>query len=498
MNKTYLYTLLVCLVCGLEFSACTDQDYEQDNLGMDQLTLTLDQSADTLQELQHASNALTLNWTTGNNGGSGNKIYYTLQLAKAGTNFADPYIAVSEEGQVYTWSINEENLNEIVLDKFGGKAGVRCNIDARVITTVSGQDSHQTDSLTFSVIPYQAVTTTLYLIGDATPNGMDVSKATAMERTEAGVFSWEGNLSKGSLKFITTLGQTLPSYNKGTKGLATLRTGNDQPDNQWTITDAHYYKVTANLLTGEVTFEKEDSNKPLYDQLYLVGNMTGWSFESMSQDPLDPFLFRIGRVFATGGEFKFGTANNSWENMYKATQDNAPYTDTSMEFVKGYDPDHKWYLKDDETGKAYKICVDIRKGKERMMMKSFTPYSSIWMVGDATSAGWSIDNAVALNATDDPYVFTWTGPLNAGELKFTCDKQSDWNGAWFLCASGNDKAPTGQTEKMLFIDKSDASFKDQYLDINVGDVDYKWKISDSGTYTITLNQLTETISIVKN
>lgn len=87
--------------------------------------------------------------------------------------------------------------------------------------------------------------------------------------------------------------------------------------------------------------------------------------------------------------------------------------------------------------------------------------------------------------------------LNAGELKFTCDKRNDWNGAWFLCAAGNDKEPTGQTEKMLFIDKSDEELKNQYLDINVGDIDQKWKITQSGTYTITLNQLVETVSIVK-
>lgn len=132
-----------------------------------------------------------------------------------------------------------------------------------------------------------------------------------------------------------------------------------------------------------------------------------------------------------------------------------------------------------------------------MLMKPFTPYTTIWMVGDATPAGWSIDNATALQATESPYVFTWTGTLNAGELKFTCDKRNDWNGAWFLCAAGNDKEPTGQTEKMLFIDKSDEEFKNQYLDINVGDIDQKWKITQSGTYTITLNQLVETVSIVK-
>jgi hypothetical protein len=51
---------------------------------------------------------------------------------------------------------------------------------------------------------------------------------------------------------------------------------------------------------------------------------------------------------------------------------------------------------------------------------------------------------------------------------------------------------------MLFIDKSDAGFKAQYLDVNVGDIDQKWQIQSAGTYTITLNQLEETITIVKN
>ena len=99
---------------------------------------------------------------------------------------------------------------------------------------------------------------------------------------------------------------------------------------------------------------------------------------------------------------------------------------------------------------------------------------------------------------DDPWTFTWTGALTGGELKFSCDRQSDWNGAWFMNAKGNDVAPTGDVERMLFIDKSDADFKAQYLDVNVGDLDQKWQIPSAGTYTITLNQLDETVSIFKN
>ena len=214
--------------------------------------------------------------------------------------------------------------------------------------------------------------------------------------------------------------------------------------------------------------------------------MDGYSFKPMTQDALDPFLFRYGAEFNNEGDFKFATASGSWENNYKATQPDAPYTDTSVEFVKGFDPDNKWRLKTVELGKAYKICLDIRSGKERM-----------WLVGDAAPGGWSLDVAEPMTQDpSNPYVMTWTGTLNTGELKFTCDKKSDWMGAWFMSAV-NGTAPTGQEEKMLFIDKSDDNLKAQYLEVEINNVDNKWKIAEAGTYKITLNQLTETITIVK-
>ena len=64
-------------------------------------------------------------------------------------------------------------------------------------------------------------------------------------------------------------------------------------------------------------------------------------------------------------------------------------------------------------------------------------------------------------------------------------------------ANGNDVEPTGDVEHALFINKSDDYLKNQYLTVNIGDVDNKWRIMSAGTYTITVNQLEETVSIVK-
>lgn len=494
--KTKIFTL-IALVLGFTFAACTDQDYEETSKGDNELALTLSQGTQVLQETNHASDAVTMSWTTGSNYGSGSRIYYKLELAPAGSSFAAPYVAVDSAVQVYTWSANEENLNNLILDKFGGQSGQPVTLEARVSAYAEGAAVQQATQ-TFTVTPYEPVTTTLYIIGSATQTGWSADNAEALTRTDNGHFTWEGYLNPGTFKFITTRGQFLPSYNRdGSDDRLVLRSSDSQPDDQWAISERHYYKMQLNLLDSTIVMTEAEGAKPAYDQLFFIGGMTSWNFVEMTRDALDPFLFRYGRMFTEGGEFKFGTAQGSWENMYKATVDNAAYTDQRMSLVKGFDPDHKWYLNNDEAGKAYKICVDIRTGAERMMMREFTPYPGIWLVGDATPNGWDLGNATAMQATDSPYIFTWTGQLNAGEMKFSCDKQSDWNGAWFLCGNGNDVAPTGTTEPMLFVDKSSDDFKAQYLDTDIGGVDHKWKITQSGTYTITLNQLEETVTIVK-
>ena len=177
------------------------------------------------------------------------------------------------------------------------------------------------------------------------------------------------------------------------------------------------------------------------------------------------------------------------DDMYHPTIADAPYTHT--EVVHGGADDNKWLMSEAECDKPYKLFLDITEGEETMVMKEFIPYANIYLVGDATPSGWDLGTAVSMTVNpESPYIFTWTGSLSAGEMKFSCDKQGDWNGAWFM-PDETDKTPTGELEEMLFVDKSDA----QYLEHK--DVDMKWKVGSAGSYKITLNQLKETISFVK-
>ena len=477
----------------LGFTACADQNYAEFDKGSDVLAIKADKSSIVLDEAAHAETAVSFDWSTGNNGGTGNKIYYTLDLREVGGSHTAQPVFETIQQQQYVYSV--EALNTLLTEEWEIAAGEEVTIEATITASGEGFEA-QTATTEITAVTYEPVSPTLYIVGSAAPNGWNADNAAEMKRTDNGVFSWEGNLNVGELKFLTTQGQWLPCYCRGAgDGDIVLRTSDDQPDEKWNITEQHYYKVVVNLLSLTVSITQQEGEMPRTENLYLIGNETGWSFWKMDRDLLDPFLFRIGVDFQQGGEFKFGTAEGAWENNFKATVDNAPYTDEHMEFVAGYDPDHKWFLQSSELG-AYKICVDIRTGRERMMMKPFTPYETIYLVGDATPNGWDLGNATPM-IPDSKFVQTWTGKLGTGELKFSCDKKDDWMGAWFLASHG-DAAPTGSKERVLFVDKSNDDFKGQYRDLSVGDIDQKWRISEAGTYTITLDQLHETVTITKN
>ena len=130
-------------------------------------------------------------------------------------------------------------------------------------------------------------------------------------------------------------------------------------------------------------------------------------------------------------------------------------------------------------------------------MDGFEMVRRIRQSDKATPNGWDLGNATPMTkSTDSPYIFTWSGTLKTGEMKISCDKQSDWNGDWFM-ADKDGKAPTGEVETVFFSSKSDAELSSMYPDADLGSLDYKWKIQEAGSYRITIDQLKETISIVK-
>ena len=101
--KKYISHLVFALLGCAALSACVDDDYMELDKGQNELVLTASKTEVVLNEQAHADDALELSWTTGTNYGTGNKISYTLELTKTGSDFADSYVAVENAVQEYSW-----------------------------------------------------------------------------------------------------------------------------------------------------------------------------------------------------------------------------------------------------------------------------------------------------------------------------------------------------------------------------------------------------------
>lgn len=115
----------------------------------------------------------------------------------------------------------------------------------------------------------------LYLVGDATPCGWNISNANSLHYNYAAdpnCLTWEGSLTKGEIKFpfIRSDKWEVPFYCAASFGEQPAEGGNQltfvdnsgggQPDRKWYITKAGYYQIKVDVVNRKVYF-KETTGK---------------------------------------------------------------------------------------------------------------------------------------------------------------------------------------------------------------------------------------------
>jgi len=481
-KRSWLYTSLLLSSAIIVITSCKKPNDGEFNKGDTPLALSVDKTSLALKQSNDASDALTFSWTSGTNKGTNAAISYKLQIDKLGSNFGNP-MNISLGNAVLSQKYTVKALNDSLLSHWNLTPGTQAAFEARVVSTVADNlaPGETSNTISFKVTPYQPVTSTLYLIGDATPNGWSAGSPTVMTPVvgQPGKFVWTGNLKPGDFKFITTLNQFLPSYNKGTSNTSLFyRTSNSDPDDKFTVSAAGTFTVSVDLLN--LTVSVTVSVTPPYTKLWIVGDATpnGWNINSPNQMRVDSsnlWVFTYNEVL-NAGEFKFPVATGNWGADYYMPMTNHPaLTETSVQLVSGGSPDNKWQI---TNPGPYKISLNTQNNT--ISIKPFTPYTQIWMVGDATPVGWNIDNPQPMTpVAGDPYKFVYNGPMNVGEFKFPL-ATGNWGCDYFMPVIN--QSGVGSTQ-MKFI--------------GGGNPDNKWKLTEAGNYKITIDQLRETISIVK-
>ncbi|MDO8898101.1 MAG: SusF/SusE family outer membrane protein, partial [Bacteroidales bacterium] len=315
MTRSFLNLWVSGLLLLVLLGSCgKDEEYKVELA--DELKVTTSGENIVLQQKFDQQNGLTVRWTTGSNKGTGAAISYLLQMDKAGNNFATPQ-NFNLGKAVYEKSLSVAELNQRLNEDFGVEPGESVALEVRVIATVltTPETTQITEIKTVTIASYVPVSTSLFIIGSASPNGWSADDAIALEprANSPGVFEFKGALGAGEFKFITTRGQFLPSYNKGANSTSLVyRTDDAQPDDKFEIVEGAVYKIVADLLDLTISVTKYDL--PVYDALYIVGSASpnGWDITNsiqLEQDEGNPFLFRyIGVLHA--GEFKFPVNRN--------------------------------------------------------------------------------------------------------------------------------------------------------------------------------------------
>lgn len=229
-----------------------------------------------------------------------------------------------------------------------------------------------------------------------------------------------------------------------------------------------------------------------YTQVYLIGGAApnGWSNDKAISMTLIESNEESALFAWTGalkvGDFKFINLLNTWDPCFNATiEDEGIVIDQThdLAYNEGGANDFKFFIA--EAG-FYDVTVDLKKltlviSKAEL---STPDYSQVYLIGDAAPNGWANDKAETMELISDAEdaIFSWSGPLKAGELKFIN----------YLNSYNPSFTATTPDEDVVF---------NQALDIvynTDGNDDFKFVIPNAGLYTVTVDLKNLTMVITEN
>lgn len=499
MNNNIIYNKIIWVIASVVTMLCVscnddlvDHSFDTDNV----LVVSVSNPEAVLEEL-FFNNDITFNWTTGSNQNTGAAIKYTLEIDLASGDFSNPITTlVDNSANTFSYNVKYGDLNNFLL-KYGLEVNSTYDLVAKVNATVSDETvQNQVATINLSVTTFKPVSNKLFIVGDASPNGWNISSATELSAStvQRGVYVYKGDLGLGNFKFAVSQDgcwcQDFYTKDANDPTKIVYNEGGSGDDMQWTIdqelADNEQFKITVDLLNQSINVEVVEAalNTPPFSDLWIVGDASesGWNVDSpaaFTQSNSNPFEFSYeGQL--NPGNFKIlaGNLGDFCGDWYRPLQDNQILEDGSVDQNSGCDVDNKWLVSEGTKGR-YKITVDTQ-----FNTITFSPVS-LHLVGDGGPNGWNINNPTPFDYVNGEYVFVGELGTNNATGEFKISKfVGDWcDGDWINAASASQ--PISNTN---FINT-----------VGCDGPDNKWKLKDgdAGTYEIRINLVTEVMTITK-
>lgn len=496
--KKSLIAIVGLAMCAL---ACTKHGNEGTN-GDSQVVLTPSAKVITLDPSLKTAEALSFTWTPGSNQQSGAGISYTFEMCAKGDDFQHPFIYEigktsyryfsfissvedSKGGAISLYAILEKWADDLSIpDAARPIIGKPCTIQARIKARVYHSDIAPvtSDPVEIEIAP------AIYMIGEATAGGWALGKAGKLKYEGNGKYSIRADLDNGQIKFpYGTLYFDIDdqsgnfgncyvavSDNYSVKGNTTAdldKSYNYDKDYKFYIDKTGQYDILldVNSMNIRFTLGGPGGNQSLYIVGPATGNSWNWPGTEQTFQLLSDNQYVLSGRLVTG-EFKLLRNAGSWTPAFTAAD-----REDREHMVYNDDEDIKFVI--DKTG-TWTLRVNTLNRTVNYSFDTATQesYTALWMIGDATPGGWSIDSDKAtLMSRQADNVFTWSGTLKAGEMKFP--------------------VVTGHF-KWSFGAQSDGS-NDLVYNPDAG-TDYKIKVSTEGHYTVTVDLNTKKCTLTAN
>ncbi|MGD9929742.1 MAG: SusF/SusE family outer membrane protein [Mangrovibacterium sp.] len=344
-------------------------------------------------------------------------VRYFLQLDTKGTNFANPIefdrIAATE------MTVTIGQLNAALMKRYNPAEKVEIEIRIRAASNEHLADLY-TEPFSMKVTPYLdvPVPSAFYMMGTATEVGFTSSDALAALKDGDVFYKYLKLTADGAFRFSDAQSDGGFAYNYGKFATVSsnIAEAGDEDGNFKFTGETGWYEVKADFTNSELTIAPFQVGTTTYTfdpaEVYLVGDYTdtvaSWSPEnSPAMIKKSEGIYTIETAIKDGAMLKF-VGQPSWGDL-----DWGNLGGDGSEGIVG--PKGKnGNITFDGAGKGYIVTLDMNKGTYTIAEAK----SNLYIVGEATSAGWTIENALIMNIIA-PGVWTGTFELKAGkDFKF--------------------------------------------------------------------------------
>ena len=338
------------------------------------------------------------------------------------------------------------------------------------------------------------------MVGPATPNGWDAVNPTLFTTEDHTVFTWEGSLGTGTMRFLndpSSAGWEVDQYIASSKDLEVVdgeamklvlaALGTARGDNMWVITTPGTYRITINVDEMTVLFELTGSAILEFENIKMVGpaSPNGWSAGGMTPlEKTDNGWRWTGRL--NNGELKF--VCNQYGEDWGQKQILARSDGQGVSVAEGLSfgsnlggDDWKWNIRNsgeyvveiDAYGVVTYTIVSLDIHKEN--------YPSLGLIGGAAPNGWEQSYSESTLVPEGNGIYTWTGNLKADGFHIMCDvTKTDWSSPRLTAPYGGIVAESGKALPVVWKQN-----------------DTNWNIPEEGQYTVEVSLIDMTVTFTK-